>query len=429
MQKTLTILNLALFILMSAAYFYHVVYMAVGLFGRRRCAAALPTPYHRFAALVCARNESAVIGELIASLKKQEYPAGLLDIYVLADNCTDDTAERARASGAIVYRRSDSVHVGKGFALNYLLHRIDLERGYGAYDGYFVFDADNLVDPQFVAEMNRTFCRGYEVVTSYRNSKNFTRNWVTYGYSVWFLFEARFINAPRMALGNGCAISGTGFLVSSRVVEKNNGWPFHLLTEDIQFSVNCALSGCRIGYCDNAIVYDEQPETFAQSWRQRMRWSKGFYQIDARYLGRLARGAFGPRGSRMTCYDILLTVAPTWALSVAVGAADLIAPLFWLNRSMAAARLLFSQAVLMMGGGIVLGYLGVVLMGALTLASEWKRIHAPAGMKLALLPTFPLFLATYLPISLAALVARVDWKPIRHYAAPEFSASVLSGGR
>ena len=106
---------------------------------------------------------------------------------------------------------------------------------------------------------------------------------------IWFLREARFLNYPRMKLHTNCAISGTGFLVSSKIIEENGGWPYHLLTEDIQFSTVCATKGWRIGYCDDAILYDEQPVTFSQSWRQRMRWAKGFYQVNAHCGMPLAR--------------------------------------------------------------------------------------------------------------------------------------------
>ena len=175
---------------------------------------------------------------------------------MLADNCTDDTAAAAERAGARVFVRHNSEQVGKGFALDYLLKKIKGglgEGGYREYDGYFVFDADNIIDPNFVAEMNRTYAKGFDVITCYRNSKNFASNWITYGYSLWFLYEARYINAARMALKNGCAVSGTGFMVASRVIEENDGWPFHLLTEDIQFSENCAIDGNLIGYCDKAM--------------------------------------------------------------------------------------------------------------------------------------------------------------------------------
>ena len=282
-------LNFAIVVLFTLLYLYQGFYVVVGLVRRRWSDRHQPAKLHRFAAIVSARNEEAVIGELLESLRKQDYPAELLDLYVVADNCTDGTAEAARRAGAFVYERFDQSRKGKGYAMDYLFRRL-AEEGKDVYDGYFVFDADNLVDPGFVAEMNRTFDRGYDAVTCYRNSKNFGTNWISAGYSIWFLREARFLNFPRTLLGTNCHVSGTGFLVSAQVIRENGGWPFHLLTEDIQFSVDCAIQGRRIGYCDKAVVYDEQPTTFRQSWDQRLRWSKGFYQVDRAYTLPLLKG-------------------------------------------------------------------------------------------------------------------------------------------
>ena len=280
MLQWVELFNLFIAVFFFTVYFYQLFYLAVGFVRRKRKDRRPPARQHRFAAIVAARNEAGVIGELIQSLRAQRYPEELLDIYVVADNCTDDTARVARQAGAAVYERHDQTRKGKGYALDYLFHRL-AEEGREDYEGYFVFDADNLVDPAFTAEMNRVFDTGkYGAITCYRNSKNFGSNWISAGYSIWFLREARFLNFPRMLLGSNCHVSGTGFLISADVIRQNGGWPYHLLTEDIEFSVSCALKGVRIGYCDGAMVYDEQPTTFQQSWDQRLRWSKGFYQVD-----------------------------------------------------------------------------------------------------------------------------------------------------
>lgn len=286
-------LNFAVVVLFTLLYLYQGFYVVVGLVCRRWQDRHQPSRLHRFAVIVSARNEEGVIGELLESLNRQNYPKELLDLYVVADNCTDDTAGVARRAGAFVYERFDQVHKGKGYAMDYLFRRLK-EEGKDCYDGYFVFDADNLVDANFVAEMNRTFDQGYDAVTCYRNSKNFAANWISAGYSIWFLREARFLNFPRTLLGTNCHVSGTGFLVSARVIEDNGGWPFHLLTEDIQFSVDCAIQGKKIGYCDKAVVYDEQPTTFRQSWDQRLRWSKGFYQVGSGVYPPPAEGLLPP---------------------------------------------------------------------------------------------------------------------------------------
>ena len=274
-------------VLVTVLYAYQVVYLIVGLVQRVRREKRGQPHLRRYAALISARNEAGVIAELIHSLKRQNYPADLLDIYVVADNCTDLTAAVAQAAGARVYRRADHVRVGKGYALDFLLKKLS-EDGLDHYDGYLIFDADNLVDPNFVAEMDRTFDPAkHAAVTSYRNSKNFGQNWVSAGYSIWFLREARFVNAARQALGLSCAVSGTGFLISGDFLRAQGGWPYHLLTEDIQFSAHCVSHGLKIGYCPGAVIYDEQPTSLGQSWDQRLRWSKGFYQVAGRYGGLL----------------------------------------------------------------------------------------------------------------------------------------------
>ena len=111
-------------------------------------------------------------------------------------------------------------------------------------------------------------------VTSYRNSKNFGSSWISAAYATAFLREARFLNNARMICGTSCAVSGSGYLISSKIVEGMRGWQFHSLTEDIQFSTFCAVHGVRIAYAP-AEFFDEQPVTFAASWKQRMRWTKG----------------------------------------------------------------------------------------------------------------------------------------------------------
>ena len=157
--------------------------------------------------------KNLVIGQLVKSIKNQNYPMELVDIFVVADNCTDQTASVARKAGAIVRERFNKAQVGKGYALDYMIKII--ERDFFLtknYDGIFVFDADNLLDENYIAEMNKTFNQGYRVVTSYRNSKNYDQNWISAGYALWFLHEAEYLNLPRMVLKSSCAISGTGFL-------------------------------------------------------------------------------------------------------------------------------------------------------------------------------------------------------------------------
>ena len=420
--------HLVLTVLLTAAFAYQGVFFVIGL-ARRRSAAHYDAPaskqLRRYAAVVSARNEAAVIGELIESLRAQNYPSELLDIYVMADNCTDDTAHRARLAGAAVFERYNTVQVGKGYALDELFARLRSAGLTERYAGYFVFDADNLVDPDFVRRMNDTACSGdYAAITCYRNVKNFGDNWISAGYALWFLREARFLNYPRRILGSNCTVSGTGYLISARLVEENGGWPFHLLTEDLQFSADCAARGLRIGYCDKAVIYDEQPTRFRQSWDQRLRWTKGFYQVAWRYAPQLIRGALGGGRKGLSCYDVLMVVAPGSLLTVTLLAVNLLlgAAGVLLGPDAAVAALGTEAQLLLVN--LITSYCGFAAMGLVTVLSEWDRLQAAPAQKIGYVFTFPIFMMTYVPIAVAALRRKVEWKPIEHHA-----ASGAQGGR
>ncbi len=467
--------NLLLFFLFSLCYMYQVVYAVVVLVAdHRRLPKKRTEPLRRYAVLVAGRNEEAVIGELVTSIKEQDYPEELVDIYVVADNCTDDTAAVARAAGAEVLVRNDRLVVGKSHALDFALNRIRIlkgdEDGRTDYAGYFVFDADNILDPNFISSMNATYSEGYQVVTSYRNSKNFDSNWVAAGSAMWFLREAKFLSNARYLLHSSCAIGGTGFLISADILEENGGWIHHLLTEDIEFSTDCIANGITIGYSPDAVIYDEQPTTMRDSWRQRLRWAKGFYQVLLKYGNRLFFGIFKNPHGHLSCFDMFMTIAPAMLLTIISFLANFIFCVVgfvqlatvaaqvqavagsgtlltmnddanWLTAgigmmtgsifqgdalssfntananiliSYADARATIVTSVLSLGA-CFLSFAGIMfLFGALTTATEWHRIHAKAGDKIRYMFTFPVFMLTYVPIALVAVFKKVEWKPIKH---------------
>ncbi len=393
-------------VVFTVLYLYQFVYLLVGLVIRPRKYPAAEQNKH-YAVLIAARNEEKVLPLLLNSIKEQTYPAELIDIYVIADNCTDRTADVARSMGAITYERQNKEKVGKGYALEFLFHRIKKEKGFRAYDAYMVFDADNVLRKNYIEEMNNAYSAGNKVLTSYRNSKNYGKNWVSAGYALWFMRESCHLNNPRSLLGTSAAISGTGFLIDSSIIERNNGWKFFLLTEDVEFTVDCILHGDRVGYCHAAELFDEQPETFRQSWRQRMRWAKGFFQVFRNYGKGLCKGSLK---LHWACFDMTMNIMPAFLLTMAqilsttaLLIANLVVYGFF---SWTLFRCLFSF--------IIFGYFILLGVGFLSLVTQWKKVHCNKFKAFLLLFTFPLFMLTYIPISFCALFARVEWRPIEH---------------
>jgi glycosyltransferase, group 2 family len=225
---------------------------------------------HRFIIALPANNEETVIGNLIKSLQMQDYDKDLFDIYVIADNCTDNTAKIARENGAIVYERFDETKKTKGYALNWFLDKMKDKKD--DYDALLVFDADNIVDKNFLNVMNKKLCQGEVLVQGYRDIKNPTDTWVSGGYAIFYWTMNRLYHLARYNMGLSPLINGTAFMVKWDMLI-DEGWNTKTLTEDIEFALINISKGVKLGWAKDAIVYDEQPLTFKQSWKQRERWS------------------------------------------------------------------------------------------------------------------------------------------------------------
>ncbi len=408
-METLSTINFLMAALFVACYCYQAVFAVVRLLKKHRVFTA--QKLCRYAVLIAARNESAVIAQLLESIRGQDYPQELLDVYLVADNCTDDTAAIAASCGARVFERQNKEQVGKGYALRFLLEKIKETYPEERYDGYFVFDADNLLDPHYVTEMNKVFSNGNQVVTGYRNTKNFGDNWITAGYGLWFLRESEYLNRPRDYLGTSCSVSGTGFLFAQDLLDELGGWEYFLLTEDLEFTADLVSRGVKIAYCGTAVAYDEQPTSFKQSIIQRSRWVKGYLQVVAKRGGSMTRrmlseGSFG-------CFDMLMCTIPAVVITVI----SLVLNGIMLVVGVTSARQELGVFFMSLAMSAVNSYATMYLMGAMTLATEWKNIRCSKGKKIAYSFTFPFFVFSFGIAMLVAVFGNIEWKPIKHSVA------------
>lgn len=399
-------LNFVVGFILFLCYSYQIFYTIVP-FSIKPRPHKKPIKKGNIAILIAARNEEKVIGELLHSISKQDYDKNYLKTVVIADNCTDKTANIARENGATVFERFSKEKIGKGYALDFAIDELRKNGEWKHIDGIIVLDADNILTENYITEMSKTFSDGYEVFTSYRNSKNYGDNWISAGYGLWYIRESKFLHYARMLLRSSCAISGTGFFVSKKILDKFNGWKFYLLTEDIEFSIFSIINGVKIGCCINAELYDEQPITFKQSYKQRLRWSKGFFQVWQKHGKDLIKGIFKHR--KFAFFDMTMNIMPAFILTVTLLTTSISAILF---------------GVLGIGNPTpvvesLLGYIGftysiMFLMGLITIISEWNKIHTTTGRKIGYLFLFPIFMYTYIPISVVALFKKVTWEPILH---------------
>ena len=270
-------INKVLGTILSIIVIHKAFYFVIGMFFTRKFKPAKNK--HKYGICIAARNEEKVIGNLIDSINKQDYPKDLYTIFVVADNCTDNTAKIARSKGAICYERFDDEHRTKCFALQFLFKNIEKDYKVDSFEGYFIFDADNLLKSNYISKMNDAFDEGCKIITSYRNTKNFDENWVSSTYALHWIRSIRTNHRARSILRLATNIQGTGFLFSNEIVK--NGWKYTSLTEDRALTADAVAQGYQITYQDEAEFYDEQPVSLKVALRQRLRWSKGHLQAFA----------------------------------------------------------------------------------------------------------------------------------------------------
>ena len=356
---------------------------------------------HKFMAIIPAHNEEDVVVNLIESLKHQNYPKELLDIYVIADNCTDRTAELAKEAGAIVYERFDPEKKTKGYAMQWFLAQKIEENA--NYDAFCVFDADNIVDKEFINNMNKKLCQGEEVVQGYRDIKNPTDNWITAGYAIFYWTMNRFYHLARYNLGLSPLINGTGFMVKFDVI-KPEGWNTKTLTEDIEFSLKNIIKGKKLGWAVDAKVYDEQPLGFVQSWKQRTRWTVGHIQCIKEYTKPLAIAV--KENKTMMNFDGLLYILGSIPMFILTLVLLLVNSVMFLGEGMTMVELVDSYVRY-----LIPTFFFPIVTAVIIMALD-KRPIKPMIKGLA---CYPLFLGSWILINFKCLFKRdTTWEKIKH---------------
>ena len=279
--------------------FYQIIVSLRGFWNQKKMPPA--KRYRRFAVLVPAHNEEAVLSPLLDSLACQNYPKNCYKVYVSCDNCTDGTAALARSKGAVALERFDDEHNGKTWNVRWALTQIPLDD----YDALTMFDADNLAERNFLMAMNNymELHPDAEAIQGVLDVKNPDDNWLTRSYAMAYWFTNRFWQLARGLWGLSCTLGGTGLVIRMATLERV-GWNLQSLTEDLEMSTRLILSGSRVHWNDAAVIYDEKPQDMRISVRQRTRWMQGHYWVFWHY-GRPALKSFLTTG-RLQYLDLFL---------------------------------------------------------------------------------------------------------------------------
>ncbi|MDO4178922.1 MAG: glycosyltransferase family 2 protein [Phascolarctobacterium sp.] len=266
--------------------FFTVYYFFIswfGLFGKKK-EVKLYDNSKTFAMIVCAHNEDKVIAQLVENLKRLRYPDEKYDIFVVADNCSDNTAQVAREAGAEVHERFSDEGKGKGFAMDWMFERLfKMER---QYDAVCVFDADNLVHLDFLKEMCSHLNNGEQLIQGYLDSKNPEDTWISGVFSISFWIVNHVWHLAKYNMGLSCCLGGTGMCIDTKLL-KRYGWGATCLTEDMEFTMKAIMENIPTTWAHDAIIYDEKPLTFTAAWNQRQRWAQGHFDVCHRYLPKM----------------------------------------------------------------------------------------------------------------------------------------------
>ncbi len=407
LQELLTSVPFALVIAAGMLLLYNGYHVIVALFGLKK---AVPqpdfAPKTRFAILVPARNEEAVIGQLCNSLHAMSYPKELFRIYVAPNNCTDNTEAVARRHGAHIFKAQGNI-TSKGQVLSQMVDALLKE---DAYDAVCVFDADNLVHPDFLQQMNNAVASGTQAAQAFRDSKNPGDTAVSTAGSAWWWTLSRFLNGGREALGLSALVNGSGFMVSCRLLRKMGGWHTKTMTEDYEFTALCVLHGQRVHYVPSAVIYDEQPLLFTETVKQRKRWCTGGAQSARLLLGRLLHSGLQNRSA------VILDVALVYLMPILLLPSLFIGSLCsgWLVYFLlhfGTAQALFSLFFTATGIGM-LALMALSLLATCLMKQTCGRVlpHTSTGLLF-----FPLYVISWVPITVYSLFKRQTvWEPIAH---------------
>lgn len=392
------------YITMALTIIYGLYFVVISFFGmlkKNKIKFKESKTFHHFAILIAARNEEIVIGNLISSLNNQNYDKNKFDIYVIPNNCTDNTASVAKQNGAKVLNCEIKTKT-KGDVLKFAFDKLKDNK---EIDAYVIFDADNVVHPDFLKNMNNCLASGYRIAEGYRDAKNASDNWISGCYNIYYMMQNSYFYRARMGLNGSASINGTGFMIKKDYIDEY-GFNTKTLTEDIEFTGLCALNGEKIAYVKDAITYDEYPTLFKSSWKQRKRWSSGMINCMKLYSFKLFKNAI--KNKNFPSLDMsLIYLGPV----IQIISFIMMILAFSFRITNIELQDLFSFIFLSGLPSFIVSILLTLLIEVIALYYERQKISSMiSGILL-----FPIFMFTWLFINIVCIFkGSTNWEEIKH---------------
>ena len=310
MQQVLDVIKQILVVLFWICEVYVVYYVFLYIVGFifHKQKYPMVEDKQKFCIFVPCHNEGPVVAATVENYTHIEYAEDLFDIYFIADNCSDDTAnilrEAIKNSGkrnfhVLVRKEKDINKRGKPHALRWAIDALESQHlFYSYYDMMIIFDADNFVDATILKHINSQYASIKDkkkpvMIQCYLDSKNHN-SLVARGYFQSYRVTNAFWQISKQKLHLNPAIGGTGFAVTTKFLKEIGGYSCTSLTEDLEIQTIATVKNRRIEYNGNARVYDEKPTKIKQSFVQRTRWAQGHWWLFFRYTPLLLIQLFNP---------------------------------------------------------------------------------------------------------------------------------------
>ena len=349
----------------------------------------------KFAILIPARDESRVIEELLNSILNQTRKIDSDDVYVIVEEESDKTVELVKNKNMNIVFRHDLSKKRKGYALDDAIKEILEQKKH--YDAYFIFDADNVLDKDYIKNMEKAYESGYDIGIGYRNTKNGNDSVIAAASSLTFSMINTLGNEHKTKCNNTLTISGTGFYIKGDIVEKLSGYPFNSLTEDYELTLYATLNDLTTTYVKNAIFFDEQPVKYNITINQRTRWIKGFFEARKKYIPLLLKKEINKNFS--SSFHQIMGVTPYILLIIGLLGILLIN---YFNVKNTIILILFV-------------YLIMVLITSIMVLKENTYLNINNKMKIKVILYNPIFITTYIICLFKAILNKdVKWLKIEH---------------